>query len=471
MLFNSAVFLLLFLIFYLLYWPLPVRGKQILIILTSFIFYGWYSPLFLLVFLALIGINFYLSSILQRRKSKGILALGLAIDLGNLIFFKYFYFFVESFGLLIGDAYLADLRRNWIQDYDFEIELPIAISFYTFQIVAYLVDAYRGDITEQTSFRKYTIFILFFPQFIAGPIMRSSDFIPQIDNPVPSRDRMLNGSLLILQGVIKKVLIADRIGVIINPVWANPDQYDATVLILAPIAFVCQVYCDFSGYTDMARGMAKTIGYEIPENFLGPFLAVSMRDLWRRWHVTLTTWLRDYIFIPLGGSRVGPARVYANILITMSLGGLWHGATWSMFTWGLSLGVVLAWEQFTVRAGWRILPEDALWANILRRIRTFFLFVYLAVFFAAPSFGKAMEYFAGILEFQRANPVSSFEGAVFLILIALVFNALQYFPQPKAWLNARPKVRYALIFVGTFVVGYLVSIFGDVSGQFIYFQF
>lgn len=471
MLFNSAVFLLLFLVFYLLYWPLPLKGKQILIIATSFIFYGWYSPSFLLVFLALICFNYYLSSVLQRRKSKGILALGLCVDLGNLIFFKYFYFFAETLGLLIGDPYLIDLRANWIRDYDFEIELPIAISFYTFQIVAYLVDAYRGDINEHHSFRKYTIFILFFPQFIAGPIMRSVDFMPQIDSPRPSRDRMLNGSLLVLQGVVKKVLIADRIGVIMNPVWADPGSYDATVLILAPIAFVCQVYCDFSGYTDMARGMARCIGYEIPENFAGPFLATSMRDLWRRWHITLTTWLRDYIFIPLGGSRVAPARIYVNILVTMALGGLWHGATWTMFVWGLGLGLILAWEQFTVRAGWQLLPAEAGWANNLRRVRTFLLFAYTAVFFATPGYEQAIAYFEGVFRFQRANPVSSYEGAVGLILLTLIFNVLQYVPGPRVWLQERPRLRYALVFVGTFAVGYLVSIFGDVSGQFIYFQF
>ena len=471
MLFNSAVFLLLFLVFYLLYWPLPVRGKQLLIILTSFIFYGWYSPVFLVVFLALIVVNFYLSAALQRRKSKAVLIFGLVLDLGNLIFFKYFYFFIQSFGLLIGDAYLADLRANWIRDYNFEIELPIAISFYTFQIVAYLVDAYRGDLEESTTFRKYTIFILFFPQFIAGPIMRAADFIPQIDNPQPSRDRMLNGCLLVLQGVVKKVLIADRIGVIMNPVWAQPGQYDATVLLLAPVAFICQVYCDFSGYTDMARGMSKMIGYEIPENFMGPFLATSMRDLWRRWHMTLTTWLRDYIFIPLGGSRVSPGRVYVNVLVTMALGGLWHGATWSMFIWGLLLGGILCWEQFTVRAGWQLLPADAGWANALRRVRTFLLFAYTAVFFASPGFTQAMDFFGGILTFQRANPVSSFEGAVGLIILALLFNVPQYLPQPREFLNARPRLRYALIIVGTFVVGFLVSVFGDVSGQFIYFQF
>ncbi len=479
MLFNSAVFLVLFFVFYLLYWPLPVRGKQLLIILTSFIFYAWYSPFFLGVFLLLICINYYLSALLMKRKMLWPLIVGLVIDIGNLAFFKYFYFFAESAGVLIGDPYIADLRRNWIEDYDFGIELPIAISFYTFQIVAFLVDAYRGEIKETevdgvssgVSFRKYVIFILFFPQFIAGPIMRSSDFIPQIDNPQPSRDKMLNGSLLVLQGVIKKVLIADRIGMVMTPLWQNPAEYDATALILAPIAFISQVYCDFSGYTDMARGMAKMIGYEIPENFAGPFLAKSMRELWRRWHITLTMWLRDYIFIPLGGSRVGPSRVYVNVLITMALGGLWHGATWTMFVWGVLLGLILCWEQFTVGRGWQILPDDARWANFLRGARTYLLFAYTAVFFAAPGFDKAMDLFYGIFTFQRANPVGSFDGTLLLSLTALLFNIPQYYPGIKEWLGRQTVLRYVLVFVGTFVVGYLVTVYGDASGQFIYFQF
>lgn len=473
MLFNSAIFLALFAVFYVLYWPLPQRGRQVLILIVSVLFYAWYSVPFLILFLALIGFNFALSNYLVQNKKKSVLWLGLIVDLGCLGIFKYFFFFAESVGQALGIAYLSDLRLNWIRDHDFSIVLPIAISFYTFQIVAFLVDCYRGVIDRPVSFRHYSFFILFFPQFVAGPIMRAQDFLSQIDRPQPSVDRMLNGCLLILQGVVKKVLLADHIGHAMAPVWQNPAAYDGFTLWIAPVSFGVQVYCDFSGYTDMARGMALLLGYEIPENFRGPLMAETMQEFWRRWHITLSTWLRDYIYIPLGGSRLGEARTYLNIMITMTLGGLWHGANWTFFLWGAIIGVYIGWDRLRHRKGWLLFPEQGapLAVRIVRIVRTNLLFAFCAIFFAAPGIGQVRDLIVGALTLQRGNTVAQIDGVIGLVVLGLLFNALQYWSGLRAFVAQRTALRYAMIVAGVFFVGIVVSAFGDVSGQFIYFQF
>ena len=477
MLFNSAVFIILFFAVYLLYWHLNLSGKHSLIILASFVFYGWFSLPFLLLFIFLIVVNYYVSLKLLENKSRTLLALTVGLDIGVLAFFKYFYLFAEGIGLfLVGTGifpeadYLLDLRKNWLAQYNFQIILPIAISFYTFQIVAWVVDSYRGTIEEKVPFKKFCVFILFFPQFVAGPIMRSTDFLPQIDNPTPTRDRMLNGSLLILQGIIKKVLIADRLGALTLKVWNNPSQYDGAILILILPAFIAQVYCDFSGYTDMARGLAKLLGYEIPENFNGPYLSRSMSELWQRWHVTLSTWLRDYIYIPLGGSRQGNIRTSVNLLATMGLAGLWHGANWTMIVWGLYMGLFLVIERTMRIKGIRILPETK-WADALRVFWTFCVFTSSGLFFRAPSIGHAYDILAGIFTFQRAEVITGLEAILSLTIIGCLFNYPQYYPRVKNFLNARVGLRYALVLIFTFLVGFLVNLFGDVSGSFIYFAF
>lgn len=470
MLFNSAVFILLFLIFYILYWPLPVRYKHVLIIIASILFYGWYSFTFLVLFLFILVFSYLISIPILKSKSRLFLTIGLIVVFGNLAFFKYFYLLAQSYGVLIDNEYVSNLKQNWAQDYNFTIVLPIAISFYTFQIVAYLVDCYRGTISERIIFRKYVVFILYFPQFIAGPIMRSTDFIAQIDNPKPSQDRMLNGSLLILQGILKKVLIADQIGAAIGPVFVTPEKYDFTILLLLSVAFMSQIYADFSGYTDMARGMSKLLGYEIPENFKGPLVSKSFTELWRRWHITLSTWLRDYIFFPLGGTKVGNSRAYFNLLVTMGIGGLWHGANWTMLIWGLYMGGVLCLERYLRQKELRILPETT-FGNAMRITQTYILFGFSGLFFASPGIEQAIAIFKGIFTLQRGMIIPKVAGVTILSLVVLGLNFLQYSDTLQKYLHNKTRLRYALIGIGTFVIGMLVNMYGDTSGSFIYFAF
>jgi len=276
--------------------------------------------------------------------------------------------------------------------------------------------------------------------------------------------------MLIIQGTIKKVLIADNLGKFTGPVWMSPENYDAVVLYTLPFSFMARIYCDFSGYTDMARGMAKLMGYEIPENFSGPFLSTSMSELWTRWHITLSTWLRDYIYIPLGGSKLGEFRTVMNLLITMGLGGLWHGATWNMLFWGIYIGFFLVTEREMRVAGIRLLPEGIV-GDSIRRVYVVFVFGMSALFFASPDLERTQSILAGMFSFQRGEPITGFETVFFLILLSFVFNYLQYRPRLHDRLLERPRLQYALTIVGTFVTGYLVYLYGDASGSFIYFAF
>jgi D-alanyl-lipoteichoic acid acyltransferase DltB (MBOAT superfamily) len=469
-LFNSAIFLVLFVIVYLLYWNISARNKQRLIIFASLLFYAWYSIPFLLLFLVLVTLNYLASIALLERKAKSILLAILTLDLAVLGFFKYFYLIAESAGELAGSAYLTGIRANLKNDYDITIVLPIAISFYTFQMIAYVVDSYRSTVAEKTTPGRFFLFILFFPQFIAGPIMRASDFMDQIDKPQIDRDRVINGSLLLLMGAVKKVLVADRLGVLSGAAWIRPSEYDATALLLILPLFVLRIYCDFSGYTDMARGMAKLLGYEIPENFAGPLLAKSMAELWQRWHITLSTWLRDYIYIPLGGSRLGETRTSLNILIALGLGGLWHGASWTMLFWGVFIGAFLVAERFMGRRNIRLLPEKA-WANALRILFVFSCFSFSAIFFNSPGLKQTLEILQGIAAWQRGLPLPEFDAAVALGLLAFSFNFIQYGSGFRSWLAGRPRLRLALLYFLTPLVAFLIFLFGDVAGSFIYFQF
>ncbi len=468
--FNSAIFIIFFSVCYTLYWSVPGRWKRIVLIASSLVFGAWNSIPLTVMFLILVAVNYAAGNSLVENRRKWVLVAGLAVNLSVLVFYKYFYLFAQTIGTLAGSDYVAHLRSNWIKDYDFSIAVPLGISFFTFQLIAYLVDCYRGTITERISVEKFYIFNIFFPKFATGPILRASDLIDQIDRPVLDRDKILNGTLLLLLGLFKKVLVADRIGALIGGILVNPSGYDAVYLILALPGYAAQVYCDFSGYTDIARGLAKLLGYEMPENFRGPLLASSMRELWQRWHITLSQWLRDYIYIPLGGSKRGEFRAYLNLMITMALGGFWHGATWTMLAWGTYMGLALCIERWMDRRSIKILP-DAAWARPLRVVFTLSVFVLSAVFFAAPNIDVSFALIKGIATFQRGQPGISPEAVLGLFILAILFNVPQYYPALKEKLQQHPSVRYAAACVMTLFVGLLINIYGDISGSFIYFQF
>ncbi len=342
MLFNSDVFLRFFAAFLLLYYL--VRGhrawRNVLIVGASYLFYGWWDYRFLsLLFLSSVvdySVGRKLAVTEDPARRKLWLGLSLVVSLGLLGFFKYCNFFVESFA-----AVLAQLGLSASPPV-LNVVLPVGISFYTFQSMSYAIDVYRRRLPATRSFVEFLAFVSFFPQLVAGPIERASNLLPQFQRPRVITSAMVGeGVWLMLWGMFKKVVLADNLAPLVEQAY-HPGVHSGPVIVLGTIAFAFQIYGDFSGYSDIARGLAKILGFELMVNFNLPYGASSLREFWHRWHVSLSTWLRDYLYVSLGGNRRGAVRTRLNLLVTMVLGGLWHGAAWNFVLWGLWHGAGLA---------------------------------------------------------------------------------------------------------------------------------
>jgi len=394
MLFNSYVFLFLFLPTALLgCYLLAGRGWQsaamLYLVAASLVFYGWWNPVYLWLLGGSIAVNFGLGTVLNRSeqplKRRLLLVSGVVFNLGLLGYFKYASFFVESVNDLLGTAYTLKA-----------IVLPLAISFFTFQQITYLVDTWKGLVREH-SFLHYCLFVTFFPQLLAGPIVHHAEMLPQFQQPEAMRFRYSNlavGSALLVLGLFKKVFMADGLAEYAAPTFALAEQGGSVYFLpgwIAAIAFTLGVYFDFSAYSDMALGLARMLGIHLPINFLSPMKARSIIELWQGWHITLTRFLRDYIFKPLGGARHGPWRRHSNTLITMLLGGLWHGASWTFVIWGGLNGAFLVinhlWRTLCQRLGWELSRYRA-W-RLLAQFLTFNAFCAAAVFFKAETLASA----------------------------------------------------------------------------------
>lgn len=342
------LFLGIVLLFYIL---LPHRGQNRMLLVASYFFYGMWDWRFLSLLAISTIVDFFVARLIDNqedgRKRKAFLFISIATNLGILGFFKYFNFFVGSFAALLE-------RFNIHTDITLlSIILPVGISFYTFQTLSYTIDVYRRRIRPATNILDFALFVSFFPQLVAGPIERASNLLPMVIGPRQmSWENVARGSVLSLVGLIKKVVIADGIGTSVNAVFANPNPSQIDVL-LATWLFAVQIYCDFSGYTDIARGVAKMMGFDLMRNFAQPYFAANPQEFWRRWHISLSSWLRDYLYISLGGNRKGNIKTYRNLMATMLLGGLWHGAAWNFVLWGGYQGLLLSAHRFIAgrRAG------------------------------------------------------------------------------------------------------------------------
>jgi alginate O-acetyltransferase complex protein AlgI len=338
MLFCSREFLVFFILVFAVYWTIrPQQYRVWILLVASFYFYASWNRWLALIICVSTAMDYTLARGMDRASTqwlrRSLLGISLLANLGLLCYFKYANFFLhsleETLNLLGAHASMPVLR----------VILPIGISFYTFEAINYTVDVYRRRVPAERDLARFMLFITFFPHLIAGPIVRARDFLPQTHRPKHwSWVRMQAGVQYFLMGLFKKMAIADRMALYADPVFANPDQYNSGAIWLATAAYALQIYCDFSGYTDMAIGTAHMLGYKLAQNFNMPYLAVNVSDFWRRWHISLSSWLRDYLFIPLGGSRGKPTRTVRNLIITMGLGGLWHGASWTFIVWGLLHG-------------------------------------------------------------------------------------------------------------------------------------
>ena len=341
MVFSNLIFLYLFLpVCLIAYFFCPgIRAKNAVLILFSLIFYAWGEPVYLLLMIASAAVNWYFGLLIERRRKKIFLILALVLDLGCLAVFKYAGFFVENLNAVFGASIPVP-----------QIALPIGISFYTFQALSYTVDVWRGDVPAQRSFAKLLLYISLFPQLIAGPIVRYSDIAVQLKTREHSVSEAAFGARRFILGLAKKILLANLLGELVSSFRASADL-SVLYYWLGAIAFTLQIYYDFSGYSDMAIGLGRIFGFRFPENFQYPYLSGSITEFWRRWHISLGSWFRDYLYIPLGGNRKGSARQLLNILLVWLATGLWHGAAWNFVLWGLLYAVLLTAEKLFLLRG------------------------------------------------------------------------------------------------------------------------
>jgi alginate O-acetyltransferase complex protein AlgI len=482
MTFTTLTFLVFFVAVFALYWSLRSRMAQnVLLVICSYVFYGWWDWRFCFLMLGSSLLDYFVGLGLDRsdnqRRRKALLAAGLCGNLGLLGYFKYFNFFAES--LHAGAATLG-----WHFDpVTVNVILPVGISFYTFQTMSYSIDIYRRQLRATTHLVEYLAFVSFFPQLVAGPIERATHLLPQFLRPRTfSHAKAIDGCRQALWGFFKKMVIADNLAPIVDAAFSNPSAWHGAELAIATVCFAFQIYCDFSAYSDIAAGVARLLGFELMRNFAYPYFSQSPGEFWRRWHISLSTWFKDYLYFPLGGSRTGPARKVFNVMVTFMVSGLWHGASWNFLIWGAlnGLGVLPEVLRSTgARRTVRDVPLGAISLRGLLKVLATFAFVCAGwVFFRAPTLAAAVEIFGRMFSFVFVpQPFGGLlgredatDGRVFMAMALLVGVewvrrahlhpiAFPRWPQPARWL-AYTALLWTIVYLGTYG-----------SAQFIYFQF
>ena len=462
MLFTEARFLVFFAVVLAVYWSVPRnRPRKAWLLVASYTFYGAWDPRFLALIVGSTVLDFVVGGAMAKRdvpsRRRWLLALSLAGNLGCLALFKYYDFFVTS------ATGLLSLLGLDVEPRTLGLILPVGISFYTFQSLSYTIDIYRGKLAPIRSFPDFALFVSFFPQLVAGPIVRASEFLPQLDERRAWRDVEVRACLtLFLIGYVKKTCVSDNFAPLIDPVFADPSTYDVASLWLASLMYTVRIYCDFSGYSDMAIATAGLLGYRLVQNFHFPYLAASITDFWRRWHMSLSRWFRDYLYVPLGGNRGSALATYRNLVIVFFLCGLWHGANWTFVVWGLYHGGFLVLE--------RLLPGDRERGVHPLFDRVYVLLVALVgwVFFRCQTLSSALDYLGGLF-LGRAGETTvdlRFGWAVAL------FSVVHWLSRDDRMMRAARRVPEPLFAIGLGVAAALALLFSPEDyAAFIYFQF
>ena len=471
--FNSLQYLIFLPVTVILYFTLPRRLKNPMLLAASYYFYACWQPVYACLMLFSTAATYVCGILIAKKpaRKKTWLTLCLVTNLAILFFFKYFNF---VFGAL-GSVLSVDMPT-------LSVLLPVGISFYTFQALGYTMDVYRGTIPAEQSFIDYALFVSFFPQLVAGPIERTGNIIPQLKAPhKPSLKNFQSGLTLIIWGMMKKVIIADNMAVMVNTAYNNASAHTGAQLMFATVCFAVQIYCDFSAYSDIARGSSRIIGIELMQNFDCPYGAQSIKDFWRRWHISLSTWFKDYLYFPLGGSRKGKARTLLNLVIVFMVSGLWHGAAFTFVLWGLLHGIyqVLGALLMPVKKKiYSVIPKKNV---ILQLVRTLFTFVLVCVgwvFFRANTVSDALFIFKQMLTPGVFDPFSLGLSTPMLnavIAAAVVLFAVDFLNRRQKitdFVNSHTALRYLVYFVillSIFVFGYYGS--GFDPQDFVYFQF
>jgi alginate O-acetyltransferase complex protein AlgI len=477
MLFNSFEFLVFLPVVFLLYWfivPKNVNRQNILLLLASYFFYGWWDWrfLFLLALSTLLDYKFGSLIYAAVKHKKLFLWFSIIMNLGILAIFKYYNFFAGNFQAALGQS-------GWkVEPYFLDIILPIGISFYIFHGLSYVFDIYRGKIVPEKSFINYAVFVSFFPLLVAGPIERATHLLPQVIQPRKFNYlQATDGLRLILWGFFKKVIIADSLAPIVSNIFANYSDFSGSVLLLGVIYFALQIYCDFSGYSDIAIGTAKLFGIELLTNFKFPYFSRDIADFWRRWHISLTSWFRDYLYIPLGGSKYGKWLSLRNIFIIFFVSGFWHGANWTFIAWGgvhalMYIPLFLTNKNRKNVAGLpggdRSFPRGKELVNILL---TFLVVCVAWIFFRSPTIEDAFGYFGRMISLDFFSIPASNRLGVFYVMIVLALDWICRKDERVPffiYIKNQPLRIFVYLIVILMVTNKLFNSYGQ---EFIYFKF
>lgn len=470
MLFDTIAYWLFFGVVLVLCAGLAASRAKTLLVVASYVFYAFWDERFLLLLGSATLSNYLFGRWIDASEGaarRAAVAIAIVANLVVLAFFKYFNFFVESFAALLGISADGMTLR---------IVLPVGISFITFEGIAYVVDVYRRDLRAVRNPIDFALFVSFFPHLVAGPIIRPIEFLPQIGRPFSLPDTPARWGLReILKGLFKKLVLANYLAPIADAHFANTPYDGAAVPAwVGVLAFSLQIYFDFSGYTDIARGCARWLGFQFPPNFERPYLSTSITEFWRRWHISLSTWLRDYLYIPLGGNRRGRARTYANLLIVMGLGGLWHGASWNFAVWGLYHGILLGAHRFFSRRA-----DDSSWRRVLDApalaplwiAMTFVLVTLGWVPFRAPDFAATMATLRALWMPPDFGFVFGHPGIAIIACGSLVWCLLDRGRRLQDWLVERAPWQVAAFGAGAVALALEFCAYVDVQVPFVYFQF
>ena len=471
MLFNSFTFILFFFITYILYllFKKNLKSQNILILISSYVFYGYWDWRFLFLIALSTVIDFSigkkLGKTILQNKRKQLLAISVIANLSILGFFKYFNFFAQS------TTELLQIFGFNADSVTLNIILPVGISFYTFQTMSYTIDVYRKKLKPTTNFLNFAVFVSFFPQLVAGPIERAVNLLPQVAaKRIISKEMINAGIFLILWGFFKKVVIADNCAIISNSVFNNYESFQNIDLLIGVLAFTFQIYGDFSGYSDIARGISKMLGFELMVNFRLPYFAISPSDFWNRWHISLSSWLRDYLYFPLGGNRSGNYKTYRNLLLTMLLGGLWHGAAWNFVIWGAFHGIILIMYRLFEKQQ----PQTSIQPNNnLTKVPLIGIMFILTIFgwliFRANSVDQIW-YFISNFSFQSTSTSGNlWFNLLFFISPLIIVQIFQHIKKDLLVVLKMPTIFIAVLYAFLLI---WITVFGArESTEFIYFQF
>ena len=484
MTFNSWEFLLFYPIVALLYFILPKKMKWPMLLVASYFFYACYQADLIFLIVATTLVSFIASHVIERAGKVWVKKLSLTVTLlvcfGVLFFYKYFNFLSGSVSGIIEMLGGAPSRV------ELDLILPVGISFYTFQTLSYVIDVYRGDVKAEKNFFFYALFVSFFPQLVAGPIERPGNLFPQLrESHKFTAENFKKGSKHMLVGFFKKICVADLISVYVNSVYNSPDEATALGVIIATSLFAVQIYCDFSGYTDIAIGCARIMGIRLMKNFDHPYRAESIKEFWSRWHISLSTWFKDYLYFPLGGSRCKKWRHLMNLMIVFLVSGLWHGAAWTFVIWGAIHGIYQVIGTLTIKPRNRLLEKiglskDSLCVKITRRIITFILVTFAWLFFRANSIADALSLLKTLV-FGWGNTLATFSAmglnataiitTVLSILTLIVLDSLLHYEDAPDGSDVLTKNGAFIYFIWIILFAWGLLLSKDMMSTFIYFQF